>query len=1114
MVVYSTSLVATLNLNRLTSNAKFSLFVDFIKVLNADVLFLQEVVTDLIQTVPDYQVLFNFDPEFHCGTAILVKIGHDFSDVVMLPDGRGVACTIDNVRYINIYAPSGADGRAFRRVFFNSDICSLLRGRHLPVILGGDFNCVLEDRDQQPTANKCLELQTLVRELKLVDVWRHLHPHDDSFTFYHATGASRLDRIYVSGTKKECIVDSDIRPVLFSDHCSHICKFHSLVATRPRFSRVWKFNVRHLSNPRLEPLLASVWQRALRYRNFYASTISWWAEYVKPVLRKAVREFSAEVAHWEKSTLAFYEQCLRDAISMPAASPALRVARLRQIKGKITDMRRAAAYGSVVRSQAPGQLPDEEPSVFHYLRERRRADRRVISEIVASDGSRHRTQAAVLSEAHRHFAELFRVKQIDDAAITALLQDVPHVLTVTDRRHLNEPFTVDEIFDVLKLCSHNKAPGSDGFPAEFYLRFWHLFGATFVDIFNEILSGVEIPVCFLEGILTLIPKTPVSHKMDNFRPITLLNGDYKLFTKCISSRLRNLMPKIISPSQYCAVPRRNIFDAVTTYRDAIAYSTTQKIPFGILSIDFAAAFDRISHAYLRRVMQKLGFGVKFVKMIFNIFNGSTSRVSVNGVLTEPLSISSSVKQGCPLSMSLFALALDPLLRHLNGVCRGISIAGTQHVCRAYADDLGLLVSIPSDLDAIRAALRLYEGASGAKINPRKTVFLPVYNATRGFVRPWFQVKSEHRILGVRFRANLLQTASSNWRSVLHGIRALAYLDATRTLSLHQRVRLINTFLLGKCWYLAQLFHVPRELGRAITQAVYWFLWRGDIFKVSYETCTLSREGGGLGLVHFATKAAALLIHRTLTVMETHPSGPTAVLFDTYRPPSEQAPLDPTGIPCRLRYVREFFMQKGYVDVDDLSPRVRTVRRIYDDLRGHPTRNSVELKNPNSRWKAVWTNINAPYLPSDVSGFWFKVVNRTLSTNDKLYRIQLRPSSTCVHCPADDTLEHRLLCPRSLPVWEAARRLLALINRTSAAGIGVGAALVPDHIPFPAAKRAATTWLLGHAVYAALHLQHDTTYQFFVYLSACHLKIRSHAKYRQTFARFLEVMLEYAFKNLL
>jgi hypothetical protein len=102
-------------------------------------------------------------------------------------------------------------------------------------------------------------------------------------------------------------------------------------------------------------------------------------------------------------------------------------------------------------------------------------------------------------------------------------------------------------------------------------------------------------------------------------------------------------------------------DAIGAIRETVAVAETTNELLCILSIDFKEDFDRIAHTYLYSVLECFGFGGCMIGNIRKLYDSATSVAHINGYLSQPVKIKSSIRQGCPMSMLLFALCLDRLI---------------------------------------------------------------------------------------------------------------------------------------------------------------------------------------------------------------------------------------------------------------------------------------------------------------------------------------------------------------------------------------------------------------------------------------------------------------------
>jgi exonuclease III len=129
----------------------------------------------------------------------MTREGISLENVAMIPSCCAIAAKFREVWILNVYAPSGTARKQERERFFTSELPYLLTGASDHILLGGDFNCVLETADSTGYFNNSRQLAELVHELALADTWQG-NQAQKVYTHYSVSEATRIDRIYTKGT--------------------------------------------------------------------------------------------------------------------------------------------------------------------------------------------------------------------------------------------------------------------------------------------------------------------------------------------------------------------------------------------------------------------------------------------------------------------------------------------------------------------------------------------------------------------------------------------------------------------------------------------------------------------------------------------------------------------------------------------------------------------------------------------------------------------------------------------------------------------------------------------------------------------------------------------------
>ncbi|RVW24309.1 LINE-1 reverse transcriptase-like [Vitis vinifera] len=244
----------------------------------------------------------------------------------------------------------------------------------------------------------------------------------------------------------------------------------------------------------------------------------------------------------------------------------------------------------------------------------------------------------------------------------------------------------------------DKAPGPDGFTVAFWQSCWGFVKEEILAMFKEFHEQKTFLKSLNNTFLVLIPKKGGAEDIGDFRPISLLGGLYKLLAKVLANRLKKVIGKVVSPAQNAFVMGRQILDA-----------------------------SLIANEFLMKVLQKMGFGQKWLGWMWSCISSARFSVLVNGVPAGFFPSTKGLRQGDPLSPYLFVMGMEVLgilLRRAveGGFLSGCSIReGGESALNIshlfFADDTIIFCEANKEhLSHLSWVLFWFEAASGLKIN--------------------------------------------------------------------------------------------------------------------------------------------------------------------------------------------------------------------------------------------------------------------------------------------------------------------------------------------------------------------------------------------------------------
>ena len=420
---------------------------------------------------------------------------------------------------------------------------------------------------------------------------------------------SRLDSFLVCREVASSLSSCEISPCVFSDHDFVILDV-DLSYVFDFGPGVWKFNNSLLDDRIYCDLIIELINQHLIFRHVFISVKDFW-ESLKDVIRSRTIEYSkAKRIELSRERISITNRLIKLKSNLVNGDLSVKPEIL-ELESALNAIFRREQEGMKIRSRAKWLEEGEVPSRYFFKLGRERFDRNYVSSILNSDGVEVSERTALISAHESFYANLFSREEIDLVTQEALFTNLSLRLSEEDRDRCEGLLLLSEITSALGNMSKNKSPGPDGLSVEFYSKFWNLLGPILLEVINSCYADSDLCDSMKTSNTRLVFKKGDRKNLKNWRPISLLNVDYKICSKALSSRLSRVLEKIVTPDQTCSVPGRSISSNLVMLRDMLDYIDRTDEPGIIISLDQEKAFDRVDRTFLMNLLKCFGFGPSF-----------------------------------------------------------------------------------------------------------------------------------------------------------------------------------------------------------------------------------------------------------------------------------------------------------------------------------------------------------------------------------------------------------------------------------------------------------------------------------------------------------------------
>ena len=790
-------------------------------------------------------------------------------------DGRFllINCKIHDIQLIliNIYSPT-KDNPTEQNNLYNYLHEKIEEYSDMNIILGGDLNTYLNinlDKkggraEKQSTFSE--SMNNLCNEFTLTDIWRVRNPKTHKYTRIERSRngivQSRLDYLLTSLSLTYQINATNISPGNSSDH-SIISLSLNLTEPITRGKGYWKFNNNLLIDKDYVKLINNKISEIKDTVNMTDKNQLW--EYTKCQLRTDTLLYSCKKSKENKRIENELQKQLIDFENKLSTKIEIEDTEYHEYTIAKAEWERHIArknHGIILRSKAKWVEEGEKNTKYFLNLEKRNFNNTCIKTLMNKDNQEITDMKQILQEQKRFYKKLYTSKTNKSDTYQETLKYFTEdnqfpFLTDIDKNDCDIPITLNECSKALQLLPNNKSPGSDGFTTNFYKFFWKDIKDLVFQSFNHSFESQKLSSFQRMGILNLLPKKDKDLRhLANWRPVSLLNTDYKILTKLLAMRLQKVIPSLVNSDQVGYIKNRYIGENIRILSDILQLTDIEEIEAYITQIDFEKAFDSIEWDFLFTTLKVLNFGDNFISWIKTLYTDISACAGNNGNYSEYFTLSRSIRQGCPISALLFLLVVEILANKIRNdqTIKGVKINNEIYKLAMMADDITL---INKDIQSIANAIVVFnkfEKCSGLKLNLNKTDIIPI-GSQRGkdLVVPMDlkQIKVKHgpfKALGVWFSLNIEESTNLNLTERIKSMSMLINIWKGRKLSLKGKITILRTLILPQIQFLFSMIAIPDKILKQLDKLFFDYLWDNKPAKVKRSTIIGSIDQGGLAMI--------------------------------------------------------------------------------------------------------------------------------------------------------------------------------------------------------------------------------------------------------------------------
>lgn len=388
--------------------------------------------------------------------------------------------------------------------------------------------------------------------------------------------------------------------------------------------------------------------------------------------------------------------------------------------------------------------------------------------------SNNKTKSAINNSAEslRHYRQHFQKMTTNSLPTISRNDDIEAMRQDPDPSLHNDYvlFHPSKVNTILLKLAWNKTPGNSGISADIFKAIGPFAAELLSKIFKLYFNTGFIPTSWKRSCIVPVPKKGDLSKIENYRPISLLETTRKIFEHCLLDQLKQTTK--ISKYQAGFQAGHCCNDQISTLNDILKTSKKKIVTF----LDIKAAYDSVDRSILWDKCEEKGINGIFLNTIKNLFDHNSGQILVEGKKSEPFFLSSGVLQGSVLSPILYSIFIDDLVSRLEKFPK-LKVGAAKINILLYADDIALVSADVGTMEQLLAECEQHAILNRYRFNVAKCIILSDTAAKLRMHNEEIPMGTSFSYLGVymdtnginpkQFVENRIQTASQTARFFLN-----------------------------------------------------------------------------------------------------------------------------------------------------------------------------------------------------------------------------------------------------------------------------------------------------------------------------------------------------------